>query len=56
VFAPDKYTDLFFTIRPRETSVSMLVRTEPFNINSDGVKDYFSVEQTYIFYSFYSSF
>lgn len=44
-FAPNQYT-LFFVVCLRETSVSMLVRTEPFNINSDGGKDYLLAEQT----------
>ncbi|RHN77622.1 putative DNA-directed RNA polymerase [Medicago truncatula] len=45
VFAPNQYT-LFFVVCLCETSVSMLVRTELFNINSDGGKDYLSAEQT----------
>jgi len=45
VFSPGLYT-LYFANCLRETSVSMTVSTERYNINSDGVKEFLSVEQT----------
>jgi len=43
-FSRNEYT-LFFANCLRETSVFMFVRTELFNINSDGVKVYLSARQ-----------
>ncbi|KAK2452331.1 protein CANDIDATE G-PROTEIN COUPLED RECEPTOR [Trifolium repens] len=45
IFAPKEYS-LFFINCAFETSISMIVRTEIFNLDSNGSKDYLSVGQT----------
>ncbi|KAI5415697.1 hypothetical protein KIW84_040926 [Lathyrus oleraceus] len=45
VTSPNKY-NLFFANCAPQTSVSMVVRTEIFNLESDGSKDYLSAGQT----------
>ncbi|CAJ2675679.1 unnamed protein product [Trifolium pratense] len=55
IFAPEEYS-LFFANCATGTSISMVVRTEIFNLDSNGSKDYLSAGQTelpYLFFFFF---